>query len=389
MIRSTAQEVGGRRTVLVAHPSADLYGSDRVALESVSALVDEGWRVVVTMPAGGPLVEEIEARGGSVELCPTAVLRRSALRPAGFVRLAGQVLRGLYVGNRLITRTRPAAIYVNTVTIPLWLVLARLRGVPAICHVHEAESGAPAALRMALGLPLFLARRVIANSEFSRGVLAGDFPRLRRRTRVILNGIEGPAQASAAREELSAPVRMVYVGRLSPRKGVDVAVDAVRELADRGVVTELEIIGAVFPGYEWYQTQLQDQIEAAGLAGRVRIRGFESDIWRRLAAADIALVPSREEPFGNTAIEAIMCARPVVVSAVPGLLEATSGFGSARSVAPGAPAALADAILETIGKWPEQRAIALEDAVEACERHAPARYRAKVASAVVGLVGAR
>jgi len=184
-------------------------------------------------------------------------------------------------------------------------------------------------------------------------------------------------------------VRMVYVGRLSPRKGVDVAVDAVRELADRGVVAELEIIGAVFPGYEWYETQLRDQIETAGLSGRVRIRGFEPDVFSRLDAADIALVPSREEPFGNTAIEAIMCARPVVVSAVPGLLEATSGFGSARAVAPGDPAALAEAILEVIGKWPEQRDTALADAAEASVRHAPARYRAQVVGAVQALVGAR
>lgn len=47
----------GAGTVLIAHPSADLYGSDRVMLETVDALVAAGRRVVVTLPADGPLVQ--------------------------------------------------------------------------------------------------------------------------------------------------------------------------------------------------------------------------------------------------------------------------------------------------------------------------------------------
>lgn len=386
---SSGSRRGDGRTVLVANPSADLYGADRVLLETVSALVEAGWRPVVTMPGGGALVALIEGRGARFVVCPAPVLRRSALSPGGLVRLAAEAVRGLYLGSRLIRETRPAAIFVNTVTIPLWLVLARLHRIPVICHVHEAESGAPAPQRMALALPLFLAQHVIANSEFSRRVLLGDLGRLGRRTDVVLNGVEGPAHVSAAREQLSAPVHLVYVGRLSVRKGVDLAVDAVRELADRGVVAELDIIGAVFPGYEWYETQLRDQIEATGLSGRVRILGFESDVWSRFEAADIALVPSREEPFGNTAIEAIMCARPVVVSSAPGLVEATLGFASARVFTRGDPRALAEAIHETITKWADQRDSALRDASEASERHAPSRYRAQVASAVSALVGSK
>lgn len=390
MRRRIVQGTGGRRTVLVAHPGADLYGSDRIALETVGAMADAGWRVVVTVPETGPLVPAIEARGGLVELCPAPVLRRSALRPGGLVRLAAEAIRGLYLGNRLISRTHPAAIYVNTATIPSWLALARLRRIPVLCHVHEAEEEAPAMLRAALALPLFLADRVVANSEVSRRFVASAFPRLARRTDVILNGIQGPPVVTPAREQLTAPVLLVFVGRLSARKGVDVAVDAVRELVDRGVGAELDIVGAVFPGYEWYEAQLREQIESVGLSGRVRIRGFESDAWSRVEAADIALVPSRgDESFGNTAIEAVLCARPVVVSAVPGLVEATSGFASASTVTPGDPRALADAILETITKWADQRECALEDAAQAVGRHAPARYRERVAACVEALVGER
>ena len=51
--QGTGPESAG--VVLLAHPSAELYGSDRVFLESVSALVLAGKSVVVSLPVTGPL----------------------------------------------------------------------------------------------------------------------------------------------------------------------------------------------------------------------------------------------------------------------------------------------------------------------------------------------
>lgn len=173
---ATAPTRAAGRTVLMAHPSADLYGSDRVLLESASGLVAAGWDVVVAIPTAGPLVEQLEARGARVVLCASPVLRKSLLSPRGLGSLVRQTARGLREGNRLITRLRPRVVYVNTVTIPLWPVIARLRRVPLLSHVHEAEASAPGWLRTVLALPALLADVVIANSDFSIGVLARSFP---------------------------------------------------------------------------------------------------------------------------------------------------------------------------------------------------------------------
>lgn len=375
-------ESGTRRTALVANPGADRYGSDRMLLESVSALVESGWRTVVTVPGDGPLVALLHERGAEVLVSPTPVLRRTDLTPRGLVRLVGAVVRGLSTGRRLLRLVRPDAVYVNTVTIPIWLVLARLGRIPAICHVHEAEDSAPKVQRLALALPLFLARQVIANSEFSRRVLLADVRRLGARTSVILNGVEGPPRSGPARLALTEPVRLVYVGRLSVRKGVDLAIAAVRLLADRGIAVQLDVVGAVFPGYEWYEEQLHAQVVDLGLVDQVRMLGFSPQVWEHLEAADVALVPSRIEPFGNTAVEALLCARPVVVAGVPGLVEATAGFSSAHVFVPGDAAALADAVETIVGSWPEQRDAAVRDAAAAAARYAPALYREAVARAV-------
>ena len=373
----------GAGTVLIAHPSADLYGSDRVMLETVDALVAAGRRVVVTLPADGPLVQLIEARGARVELCLSPVLRKSALRPVGMVRLLLETARSLPASISLIRRSGAAVVLVNTVTIPFWIPVARLVRRPVICHVHEAEASASSVIKRALALPLLLANKLIVNSRFSLGVLTSSFARLGRKATVVLNAVAGPEQPTLARERLDGVVRLLYIGRLSPRKGPDVAIEAVNVLRTRGVRASLDLVGAPFPGYEWFEQDLRDLVRRKDLGGAVTFHGFQSDVWPHLLSADVVVVPSvKDEPFGNTAVESVLSARPVVVSATSGLQEAVEGYGSAQQVRPADPDALADAIGRVHDDWPTFREKAFQDAHTAAERHAPAEYARRVCEIV-------
>ena len=373
----------GAGTVLIAHPSADLYGSDRVMLETVDALVAAGRRVVVTLPADGPLVGLIEARGARVELCLSPVLRKSALRPVGMVKLLLETARSLPASISLIRRSGAAVVLVNTVTIPFWIPVARLVRRPVICHVHEAEASASSVIKRALALPLLLANKLIVNSRFSLGVLTSSFARLGRKATVVLNAVAGPEQPTLARAGLDGVVRLLYIGRLSPRKGPDVAIEAVNVLRARGVRASLDLVGAPFPGYEWFEQDLRDLVRRKDLGGAVTFHGFQSDVWPHLLSADVVVVPSvKDEPFGNTAVESVLSARPVVVSATSGLQEAVEGYGSAQQVRPADPDALADAIGRVHDDWPTFREKAFQDAHTAAERHAPAEYARRVCEIV-------
>jgi len=377
-----------RRRVLVAHPSAELYGSDRVMLESVEAFVAAGCRVLVALPGPGPLVSEVSTRGGRVVYCPSPVLRKSALRPAGFLRLTAEATRGLGSGLALLLRARPEVVYVSTLTIPLWLLLARLTGCRTVCHVHEAEGSASIRLRRLLAAPMFAANAIVANSEFSRQVLGSAFPSLGSRTTVVYNGVLGPPSVPPSRQSIVGAVRLAYVGRLSERKGVDVAVSAVAELIRRGTPAELDIIGSIYPGYEWYEAELADQVQRLGLSDRVRLRGFENPVWPRLAEADIALVPSRwDEPFGNTAVEAVLAGRPLIVSDSSGLREAVAGVESAISVPPDDAGAIADAVEAMLSRWPDYSRLAMVNAAGAAGRFDPRRYRARITSILLRTCG--
>ena len=373
------------RSVLVAHPSAELYGSDRVLLESVQAMVGAGWAVVVTVPAPGPLVPELVARGATVVRCPTPVLRKSALTARGFGELLADLLRSVGPATRLVRRHGTDGVYVSTVTIPLWLLVGRLLGRRVTGHVHEAEASAPRLLRTLIALPLLLASRVVVNSTFSLEVLTAAVPGLRGRSTVVDNGIPGPARVVPARARLASPVVVLFLGRLSPRKGPQVAVAAARLLAERGVEVRLDLLGAVYAGYEWFEAELQAAVSAAGLGADVRFLGFDPDVWPHLAAADVVVVPSVvDEPFGNTAVEAVLAGRPLVASATSGLLEAATGYAGVQLVAPDRPDLLADAVQRVITEWGHHRELADRDRAVAQERHSVRRYQQQIVRIVSG-----
>jgi len=373
--------------VLVAHPGAELYGSDRVVLESVTAMTGAGAVVVVTVPEPGPLVERLERAGATVVLEPALVLRKKMLQPRNWPPAMAAALRAVGASRRLL-RPRPALVYVNTITLPLWPVLARMRGIPVLTHIHEAEVETSRIMLMALYSPHLLSTASVTNSEFSRSVVAQASAPLARRTRVIYNGVAGPVSATRPRVSLEGrPVRLTYLGRLSPRKGTDLVITAAAELVDDEVDVEVDLIGEAFDGYDWFVDALHRAVADRGLESRVRFLGFRDDVWTELRLADIVVIPSRVgEPFGNTAVEAALAARPLIVGESSGLLEATQGLPGVHLVEPGDASAIADAVRDIIAHWPEQRAQAEASARLAALRFGPQRYREAIEDLIASLV---
>jgi glycosyltransferase involved in cell wall biosynthesis len=366
--------------ILVVHPGAELYGSDRVLLESVIALNERGAQVIVALPGHGALVELLKQAGAEVEIIDTLVLRKEYLRLRRLPALLWSGIRGTIVAVQFLRRVRPDAVYVNTVTLPLWPPAARLLGIPVLTHVHEAEGASPRLLRTLLYLPHCISTNVIFNSEFSRAVVSSVYPRLAAHGTTIYNGVAGPPQATAPRHDLDGQLRVLFIGRLSPRKGADLLIEAARILADEGVKIRVDLLGNAFEGYEWYENQLRTAAREAQLTQSVRFHGFHDDIWPYLADADVLVVPSRlDEPFGNTAVEALLAERPVIAGDTSGLREATAGSLSATLVRPDDAAALARALARVAADWTNQRMLAVSDAVLARSSFSPARYRSEIA----------
>lgn len=370
----------------MVHPSAELYGSDRMLLETVRALSPQ-WDVQVILAGKGPLQPACRSAGAVVETASFPVLRKTILHPRGIVRLVGQVLVGLLAGDWMRMVRGADVVYVNTITVPVWLLLARLAGVPAVCHVHEAEESAPAVVRRALTLPLRLARVVVANSAAARDVLVASDPRLAGRIQVLHNGVAGPPRTLAPlRDRITGDLRLLLVGRLSQRKGSDVAAEALGVLARRGLRARLTLAGDVFAGNESFACLLKERVAALGLADRVSFTGFVRDVWSLHEEADIVLVPSRCEPFGNVAVEAMLAGRPVIASAVQGLREILQDGVTGLLVQAGD----ADALANAVERLEEDRLLAQRLAMSGRmwvrDRFGVDRYAERLRDLVAGLV---
>lgn len=369
-----------RPTYLVAHPGAELFGSDRMALESVRGFVSAGARVVVALPEQGPLVDELRQAGAAVVIIPMLVLRKSLMHPRSWGRLVRDSLRGLGAAWRLLSSQHPDALYVSTITIPQWPVIGRLRRVPVVSHVHEAEGSAARLVSIVLNAPQLFATRLLVNSEFSLRTMSAAIPALSRRALVVYNGVAGPADAVPPRAEIDE-LRVLYVGRLSPRKGVDDVLRAGALLAERRVPVRISLLGSVFPGYEWYEDELRSLAASTGIS--VAFLGFQPDIWPVLADHDVLVVPSvLDEPFGNTAVEGILAHRPVVATDTSGLREAAGGYPTTILVHPSDPVALADALQGVVEHWSTLRGQVAQSAAMAEKRHSPAAYGERVSAAV-------
>lgn len=378
-----------RPVCLFAHPSAELFGADRMLLESVVAAREGGYDCVVVLPEHGPLVAALREAGAQVVISQGLVLRKALLRPHGWPALVRGSLRGLGGAWRLIARVQPDCVYVNTITIPLWPLAARVRGVPSISHVHEAEASGSRLVNSALYAPHLASRRVLVNSRFSLETITRDLPALARRAHVLSNGVVGPPAPSLPREEPAPPLRVLFVGRLSPRKGPDVLLAAARILRDAGTDVRVDLLGSAFAGYEWFEEQLRAFVREHGMEGTVRLLGFLDDIWPVIAEADLLVVPSTaDEPFGNTAVEGVLALRPVIASDTSGLREAAGGYATATLVPPGDASVLAAAIAEVRAQWSTVRGELRASARRAAERHAPAAYRAQVARHLAAVAGA-
>jgi glycosyltransferase involved in cell wall biosynthesis len=133
---------------------------------------------------------------------------------------------------------------------------------------------------------------------------------------------------------------ILYLGKLTPRKGVDVLVHAFARMNDTSA--RLVVAGNDMGSGATIAAIARD----AGLGHRfVRVgllRGRER--LAALAAADVVVYPSRDEVFGLVPVEALLCGTPVVVSSDSGCGEVIGQLGGGHIVPFGDAATLASAV---------------------------------------------
>jgi len=187
----------------------------------------------------------------------------------------------------------------------------------------------------------------------------------------IFNGVDPErfsGRAGKPDSEDKRERRLLFVGRVSPEKGVHVLLDALRIVADRFIQARLDVVGPIgecerdfvvalcddervaqlasFYDGRGYGSHLKEQWESLGLQDRVTWHGAvpHRNLPAHYRGADVLINPSLSEPFGITVIEAMASETPVVASRVGGMIETVVDGKTGLLVEAGDAKALAEAI---------------------------------------------
>lgn len=196
------------------------------------------------------------------------------------------------------------------------------------------------------------------------------------RLEIIAPGVEhaffAPGDRRGARRALGLdPERttLLFVGRLQPLKGPDVAIRTLAELPDREARL-LIVGGASGVDGDAEAARAHALVDELGLHERVSFvepqpHHILSTYYR---AADVVVAPSRSESFGLVALEAAACGIPVVASAVGGLISLVDDGRTGRLVDGRDPHDYARAIVDVLAD-PDRRAAMSAAAVERARRY--------------------
>jgi D-inositol-3-phosphate glycosyltransferase len=168
----------------------------------------------------------------------------------------------------------------------------------------------------------------------------------------VIHAFFSPGDRAGAQAALGLPVGrpvLLFVGRIQPLKGLDVAIRALAELERDDAM--LVVVGGP-SGVDGPTEAAKAELLADELGVADRIRWVPPQPHHLLStyyrAADVCIVPSRSESFGLVALEAAACGTPVVAAAVGGLTtlvdHGVTGY-LVDSRSPDAFAAFLDAIL--------------------------------------------
>ncbi len=213
-------------------------------------------------------------------------------------------------------------------------------------------------------------RCVICISEMGREELRRHYQVPDERIEVIYPGVDVDKFHPGLAAEHRVPVRqslgigadafvLVYVGSGFERKGVG---PALRALAASGLAAHLIVLGR-----DKHAARFRKLAGDLGLHGRAHFLGAHADVRPWLGAADVFVMPSLYEPFGNANMEALAAGLPVITSRKSGAAELVDAAQAGRVCDALDVAGLAAAIRDLSD--PGARAAASRNARVVAERH--------------------
>ncbi|MFI5509960.1 glycosyltransferase [Mycobacterium sp. NPDC051804] len=315
------------QVVTLLSPDASYGGPVRVAVNQSKELRDRGHEVVIAAAARGYDQLPTGIDGIPVQAFPA----KTALPGIGFAGTRGAGMSRWIADNAKHFDVAHIHLARDFVTLPAARTCLK-RSVPIVAQPHGMIDHSSRLLAKPLDLfwtapvlrsastVLFLTSR---ERDDLRGV-AQPLPNLRE----LSNGV--PQAVPRDTTNMQEPHEVLFLARLHPRKRPAIFVEMARRLVERGVAADFAIVGPD----EGTLSEVNALITRYGLQSRMRYEGalapdLAADRMRRAA---IYVLPSIDEPFPMSVLEAMSVGVPVVVTDTCGLASLIEETGSGSVV---------------------------------------------------------
>ena len=208
-------------------------------------------------------------------------------------------------------------------TFPAGIALKERKSKPLVVTIHSTEfdrTGNISPNRAICEVErngLHKADKVITISNYMKQQLIERYQVPENKIQVVYNGID--KSSYIIKEKTSFPLDekiVLFLGRLTIQKGPDWFLEAAYQTLQFRPNTRFVVVGDgdMLP-------QLINKAIAMGISDKIIFSGFQDDVRKYYAIADLFVMPSVSEPFGLTALEAMASNTPIIISKQSGVSE--------------------------------------------------------------------
>lgn len=344
-----------RMTIVHLIGTGDFAGTERMVLTLCQGQLKRGHRVSVVVRQRGRVEEFLRREGIEIQTprigpmsAPWHVARECRRRNVDI--LHSHLTSGTHVANAVSIMT----------------------GIPVVDHLHVYNRDISHVIASRLGRLIAVSQHTQEYYETRRGMKRSSIDVVPNGSPILEETDASMQHATAQRvvaEELQLPVGTPFItlaARVTEQKGQDIFVRAAEKVLSQMPNVHFLIAGSMED--EVFVSALRDEILAKGLSSNVHILGFRTDVARLLRASELAVIPSRYEPFGLSVIEPMLLGVPVIASNVGGIPDTLHDPSLGMLVEAEAVDDLARAMLELLANASLRESLAANAKAEAIEK---------------------